>query len=159
MTLELQPVSFAEAREFTREHHRHNDPPQGQKFCIGLNDGNNLIGVVVVGRPIARHNDDGWTAEVTRCCVMEGYPGANSKLYAAAWRAARAMGYKRLITYTLPIESGSSLLGAGFRVVGMTQNKPNRWNMPGRPRKMAEKYPTGQKTIWEIDGSNQKGEV
>lgn len=144
MALELQPITFAEACEFVRRHHRHHLPPQGHKFSIAVNDGQKVVGVIIVGRPVARHLDDGWTLEVTRCCT-DGTKNAASMLYAAAWRAARAMGYKRMITYTLAEEPGTSLRAAGWRVVYQTQG--GTWNRPSRPR--IDKHPTGQKTLWE----------
>lgn len=150
MKYHLQPLSLKEAQLFVDEHHRHNVSPQGHKFSIGLNDGEKVIGVVMVGRPIARHNDDGWTLEVIRCCVLEGYKDANSMLYAAAWRVAKNLGYNRLITYTLKTEPGTSLKAAGWKVIGETQARPKGWDTPSRPRVMSERYPTGQKTIWEI---------
>ena len=103
--------------------------------------------MVTVGQPVARNNMDGYTAEVTRCCT-DRTPHVASKLYAAAWRAARAMGFKRLITYTLIEETGVSLDAAGWKVVGQT--KGGTWNRPecGRPR--VDKHPTGQKTLWEV---------
>jgi hypothetical protein len=146
----LQPISLKEAQSFVNEHHRHNVSPQGHKFSVGLNDGEKVIGVVMVGRPIARHNDDGWTLEVIRCCVMEGFKDANSMLYAAGWRATRAMGFNRLITYTLITESGSSLKAVGFKVIGQTKARPKGWDTPSRPRVKAERYPIEQKTIWEM---------
>jgi hypothetical protein len=149
--LELQPISLAESKAFVNEHHRHNIAPVGHKFSIGLNDGENVIGVAIIGRPIARHKDDGMTLEVVRVCVLEGYKNACSKLYAAAWRAASAMGYKRLITYTLISEPGTSLKAAGWHVIGQTEYKPKGWDVPSRPRVMAAKYPTEQKNIWEVN--------
>ena len=146
----LQPISLKEAKQFVDEHHRHNVSPQGHKFSIGLNDGEKVIGVVMIGRPIARHNDDGWTLEVIRCCVTEGHKNANSMLYGAAWRAAKAMGYSKLITYTLKEESGTSLVAAGWHVIGETKPRKGGWDTPSRPRVMADKYPLEQKTIWEI---------
>lgn len=149
----LTPVTFAEAKAFVEEHHRHNVGPQGHKYSIGLSDENGiLIGVVIVGRPIARHNDDGTTLEVTRNCVLEGHPSACSMLYSAAWRVARNLGYQKLITYTLVTEPGTSLKAAGWKVIGQTQESKNGWSVPSRPRKMPERYPTGQKNIWEISG-------
>jgi hypothetical protein len=118
---------------------------------IGLSDGGQLVGVVVIGQPIARRNCDGYTAEITRCCVLTGQRNANSKLYAAAIRAARAMGYRRVITYTLPEESGASLKAVGFQFDGVTKLKPNGWNMPGRPRKKPKRYPYCQKIRWIKD--------
>jgi hypothetical protein len=145
---ELCPITLKTARDFVREHHRHNAPPQGCKFSIGLTADGALIGVVVCGRPIARAHDDGYTAEITRCCVLEDMPNANSRLYAAAIRAARAMGYRRIITYSLPDESGASLKAVGFRADGLTKQNPNGWDMPGRPRRKPGKYPDCPKIRW-----------
>lgn len=144
MSLELQPIDFAEACEFVREHHRHHIPPQGWKFGMAVNDGERVVGVVMVGRPIARMLDDGWTLEVTRCCTI-GVKNAASMLYGAAWRAAKAMGYKRLITYTLDTEAGTTLFAAGWRVVG--QAGGGHWGRPSRPR--VDKHPVTGKTLWE----------
>jgi hypothetical protein len=145
---ELFPITLKTARGFVCEYHRHNAPPQGHKFSIGLKSDGKLIGVVICGRPIARTHDDGYTAEITRCCVLDNQLNANSKLYAAALRAAKAMGYRRAITYTLPAESGASLKAVGFTVDGETQSSPNGWNVPSRPRNTPDKYPVGRKTRW-----------
>ena len=93
--LDLQPISFAEACTFVAAHHSHHKPPQGHKFSLAVNDGEKVVGVVMVGRPVARMADDGYTLEVTRCCT-DKTPHVASKLYAAAWRATRALGYRRL---------------------------------------------------------------
>ncbi len=143
--LSLQPITQTEAKVFIAALHRHHKPSVGWKFGIAVNDGEWIVGVVMVGRPVARHNDDEWTLEVTRCCT-DGTKNAASKLYASAWRAARAMGYRRLITYTLVEEPGTSLRAAGFRVVGQT--KGGSWSVPSRPR--IDLHPLGQKTIWEM---------
>ena len=153
MFLNLQPIDFAEAKAFINEHHRHNISPIGHKFSIGLNDGEKVIGVVMVGRPIARFNQDGWTLEVTRCCVLENHKNACSKLYSAAWRVVRNLGYKKLITYTLITEPGTSLRAAGWKIIGRTKISPKGWNTPSRPRVIPAKYPIGQKTLWEIGGA------
>ena len=93
MPLEIVPISLAEANKYVEQHHRHHKPVTGHKFSIGLSDGEKIVGVAIVGRPVARHLDDGWTLEVNRLCT-DGTRNACSKLYAAAWRAARSMGYK-----------------------------------------------------------------
>lgn len=94
--------------------HRHNKPPRGHKFSIGLNDADDkLVGVVMAGRPVARALDDGLTLEVNRTCT-DGTKNANSMLYGAVWRAAIAMGYRRCITYTQADESGASLRAVGW---------------------------------------------
>jgi hypothetical protein len=114
-------LSFANACAFVAQHHRHNKPPQGHKFSIGAVVDGELVGVAIVGRPVARKFDDGFTAEVTRLCTNEQAPkGACSFLYRRAWSAWAAMGGLRLVTYTLASEPGASLRGAGFRVVGQS---------------------------------------
>lgn len=142
--LELQPISFDEACVFIDAHHSHYLPPQGWKFGIAVNDGVKVVGVVTVGRPVARGLNDGWTLEVTRCCT-DGTKNAASMLYGAASRAARALGYKRLITYTLKEEAGTSLIAAGWKALYDTRG--GTWNRSGRPR--VDKHPMGQKTLWE----------
>lgn len=112
--LDICPVSLAEANAFVAEHHRHHKPVVGHKFSIGCTDGEKIVGVAIVGRPVARYLDDGWTLEVNRCCT-DGTRNACSILYAAAWRAARAMGYHKLITYILDTEPGTSLKAAGWK--------------------------------------------
>lgn len=114
--MRITPITLREAAAFVAEHHRHNKPPRGHKFSISLRDGDTLIGVVCAGRPVARHFDDGLTIEVNRTCT-DGSRNANSMLYGAAWRAARAMGYRRSITCTQADESGASLRAAGYRKV------------------------------------------
>jgi hypothetical protein len=103
-----------------------------------------LHGVAIVGRPVARHLDNGWTVEVNRTCT-DGTANANSMLYGAAARAARALGYRRLITYTLKSESGASLRGAGWHVVGERDGRS--WSCPSRPR--TDKHPLEAKLLWE----------
>jgi hypothetical protein len=117
--LTLRPIPLREAMAFVAEHHRHHRPPPGGKYAIGGMRGDELVGVVIVGRPVARLEDDGYTAEVTRLCTLDSELArhAASMLYAAAWRAAKAMGYKRMITYTLASELGISLKAAGWRCV------------------------------------------
>ena len=128
------PITLREANEFVASFHRHNKPVQGAKFSLGASDGNRLVGVAIVGRPVARLLDNGDTAEVTRCCVLDDAPkGACSFLYSRCWRAWAALGGKRLVTYTLQSESGASLRGAGWRVVGQSLGNKNGWqNRPGR---------------------------
>lgn len=142
--LQLQPITYKEACVFIKNHHSHHLPPQGWKFGIAVNDGAKVVGVVTVGRPVARELDNGWTLEVTRCCT-DGTRHAASMLYAAAWRAVKALGYKRLITYTLISEKGISLIAAGWKSLYVTGG--GTWDCPSRPR--IDKHPTDQKTLWE----------
>lgn len=146
MTLSLIPVTFKAACDFVAEFHRHHKPPRGHKFSIGVGDGHLLVGVAMVGRPVARMFDDGVTLEVTRTCT-DGTPHVNSMLYAAAWRAAKALGYRRLVTYTQRGESGSSLRAAGWRVVAERRPRPG-WNVPSRPRELTGTENV-QRFLWE----------
>lgn len=113
MSLEIKPITLRAASAFIAEHHRHNKPPRGWKFGVSLENGGVLVGVATAGRPIARHFDDGVTLEVNRTCT-DGTKNANSMLYGAVWRAAKAMGYRRAITYTQAGECGASLRAAGW---------------------------------------------
>lgn len=107
------PITLKQAREFVAKHHRHSKPPVGWKFGLGLQIGEMLVGVATAGRPVARHFDDGLTLEVNRTCT-DGTRNGNSMLYGAVWRAAKAMGYLRCITYTQADETGASLRAAGW---------------------------------------------
>lgn len=117
MSLALCPTTLREANAFIRAHHRHHKPARGCIFVVACAAGDAVVGVAVVGRPVARQLDDSYTAEVVRLAT-DGHRNACSMLYAACWRAARALGYLRLVTYTLPEEGGGSLRAAGWRCVG-----------------------------------------
>ena len=104
---------FKTAQDFVRQNHRHNKPPAGHKFSIACYDGDRLCGVAMVGRPIGRFLDDGLTLEVNRCCT-DGTRNACTMLYGAAPRAAKALGYKRIFTYTLQSEPGTSLKASNW---------------------------------------------
>lgn len=122
--MKIIPISFKNAATFVAVYHRHNKPPVGHKFSIAVADDDGMIhGVAMVGRPIARHMDDGRTLEVNRCCT-DGTKNACSMLYGAAWRAAQALGYTRIITYTLASEPGTSLHAAGWKFDGECDGKP-----------------------------------
>lgn len=121
--MNLRPITLREANDFVENFHRHNGRTSrnGGKFAIGLEANGELVGVAIVGNPLSATFMDGWTAEVLRTCVNDkAEKGACSMLYSACWRAWRAMGGKRIITYTLKSESGSSLRGAGWKVIGET---------------------------------------
>lgn len=146
MALAIVPVTFRQTREFIREHHRHHRPPQGMKFVLGVAADDKLVGVAVVGRPVARHLDDKATLEVTRTCT-DGTRNANSLLYATAWRITRELGYTRLISYTEAGESGASLRAAGFRPVAHRRGHRG-WNRPSRPR--TDSARPVARTRWEL---------
>ena len=145
--LRITPVSFRSAADFVAEHHRHHGAPRGMKFALGLALGDELVGVAMVGRPVARHFDNGLTLEVNRTCLAGDVPNGNSMLYGAAWRAAKALGYRRLITYTQAEESGASLRGAGWRVVAELPPRKG-WDAPSR-RCSGNGVDGVQRTLWE----------
>jgi hypothetical protein len=168
VSLRVVPVTFDTACRFVEMWHRHHAPPVGCKFCQGVADDKDVLrGVAITGRPVSRVFDDGQSLEVTRSAT-DGTPNANSKLYGAAWNAAKALGYGRLVTYThtafmgpvceMPCdhescllirlgESGASLRAAGWVIVAQ---RPARrgWNTPSRPRELTgtEGIP---RTLWE----------
>lgn len=151
--LRVIPVDLDLANAFVVTHHRHHRPVVGHKFSIGVADENSEVhGVAIVGRPVSRMADDGWTLEVTRCCT-DGTPNACSMLYRAAWRVTQAMGYLQLITYTLPEEGGASLRGAGFKLLGAAGG--GSWNRKDRPR--LDKHPTQGKFKWEMKTTLDSG--
>jgi hypothetical protein len=145
--LEIVPVSFADACAFVAEWHRHHEPPVGHKFSLGVACGTQLVGVAIVGRPGARALQDGVTLEVTRTAT-DGTANANSALYGAAWRAAKALGYRRLLTYNQAGESGASLRAAGFRIIAERRPRAG-WNTPSRPR-TDRGTDQVQRYLWEV---------
>lgn len=148
MSLCVTPIDFAEANAFVALLHRHHKPMPGCKFCVAVSDETGTVrGVAMIGRPVARLLDDGWTLEVNRCCT-DGARNACSMLYQAAWRAARALGYRKLITYTLESEGGASLRGAGWKCIGKATTAVGQgWSVPSRPR--VDTHPLQQKLKWE----------
>jgi len=147
MRLRIVPIGFREANDFVAQFHRHLPAVVGCKFCVAVvvvDSPDDICGVAIVGRPVSRVLDNGWTLEVNRCCT-DGTKNAPSALYGAAWRVARALGYHRVITYTKRVEPGTSLHGAGWTIVGEVKSGGN-WDRPSRPRTPAQKE---EKVIWE----------
>lgn len=135
MSLRIVPVSFADACDFTAMWHRHHGHvlPRGSKFCQGAADERDILrGVAITGRPVARHEQDGVTVEVTRC-TTDGTEHACSMLYGAAARAAKDLGWRRVLTYTEDGESGASLRAAGFVLVAVLRARSG-WDTPSRRR-------------------------
>lgn len=144
------PLDLKDANELVMRWHRHHKPVIGHKFSIGVAEfvleGDWVVhGVAICGRPVARLEDRGLTLELTRLAT-DGTRNACSILYRASWRAARELGYERLITYTLPEEGGASLRGAGFKLLG--QCGGGSWSRETRPR--IDKHPLQKKIKWEI---------
>lgn len=144
--LAIVPLDLGEANALVEQMHRHHRAVVGHKFSIGVVDsGGGIVGAAIVGRPVGRGMDDGWTLEVLRC-VTDGTKNACSALYAASWRTARAMGYRRCITYVLATETGDSVKAAGWKCVGSTPGRS--WNVASRPR--VDKSPLVPKLRFEV---------
>lgn len=142
--LKLVPISLKEANAFVTEHHRHHKSVTGHKFSLGCIQDGELVGVAIVGRPVSRYLDDGITLEVNRLCSI-GEKNVCSFLYGAAARAARALGYRRIITYTLETEPGTSLRAAGWTCKGLAGGK--QWTGTRRPA--VDLYPAQMKLRYE----------
>lgn len=143
--LRIVAVSLKEANNFVDDVHRHHGRVAGHKFSLGVLDRvGALRGVATVGRPVARARDDGATLEVTRV-ASDGYPNACSALYGAAWRAGKALGYRRIGTYTLASEPGTSLRAAGWQQVHIVPGRS--WDTPSRRRLQPQLLE--DKWLWE----------
>lgn len=142
--LEVANMFVEVANMFVGKQHRHHRPVVGCKFCIGITDGTAIRGVIIAGRPVARHLDNGWTIEVNRCCT-DGVHNGCSMLYGAARRTAQSLGYRRIITYTLPEEGGTSLRASGWRHCGDAGG--GKWTNSTRQR--ADDHPLQSKWLWE----------
>jgi len=139
------PIDLKEANAFVKSHHRHHKPVVGHKFSIGASINEKIVAVVIVGRPISRHRDDGWTLEVTRLC-SDGTRNACSFLYGTAARAAFALGYRKIGTYILAQENGSSVRAANWKLIG--ERGGGSWKRSGRLR--IDKHPLQKKLLFEM---------
>lgn len=142
--LTIAPCTLQEANAYVQKWHRHHGRVVGAKFSLAVRDADRVRGVAIVGRPVARHLDDGATLEVTRVAT-DGVPNGCSALYGAAWRAARALGYQRLVTYKLKNEPGTSLRAANFQLAAAVKGRS--WSCPSRPR---VSQPIVDKERWQI---------
>ena len=142
-TLEVVPLPIKQAQAFIDQHHRRHQAPKFFRFAVGLEKDGELVGAAVAGLPLSRNLCDGRTIEITRLCTLGDW-NAPSILYGALARAAFALGYTRVLTYTCEDEPGTSLRAAGFRFDGLTRGES--WDRPGRNR--IDKHPTGPKKRW-----------
>ncbi len=144
--LRVTPITLREANFYVAENHRHHGETRGCiVVCAVSDEAGEIHGVGIAGRPVSRMLQDGYTAEVTRLCT-DGTRNACSMLYRALWRALRALGYLRLVTYTLPEEGGGSLRAAGFKLIGEAGG--GSWSVPSRPR--IDTHPLQTKLKWEL---------
>ena len=150
MKLAVTPISLREANEFVDRYHRHNKAVVGAKFSIGAIADQILVGVAIVGRPVSRILDDSLTVEVTRLCVLDDAPkNTCSFLYGRCWRVWQQMGGKRMVTYTLQSESGSSLRGAGWKILGETKSRPKGSGWQNRKNREWQDIYGEMKFRWE----------
>lgn len=150
--LALLPITLAHANAFVQRHHRHHRPVVGHKFSLAAVKAGQVVGVAIVGRPVSRVRDDGFTLEVTRLCT-DGTPNACSFLYGAAARAAFALGYRRIGTYTLPDEEGTSLRAAGWQLLG--ERGGGSWSRAARHGE--DRHPIEVKRLWERPDPRRAG--
>jgi hypothetical protein len=145
--LMVVPCTIEQANAYVARMHRHHGAIPIARLAFAVADEAGLVrGVAIVGRPCNTHLDDGWTLEVRRVCT-DGCPNACSALYAAAWKAARAIGYRKLVTYTLPSEGGASLRAVGWKEVKGCGGDP--WKSHKRQRQINPLFLI-KKTRWEI---------
>lgn len=141
--MNIRPITFRLASDFINQHHRHHKATVGCKFCIGLFDGQNMVGCAVCGRPVSRELDNGLTCEINRLCT-DGTKNACSMLYGACCRIAKEMGYERIITYILESENGASLKASNFICEGVAGAK--KWR--GKRVNPDQEVPHEMKTRW-----------
>lgn len=144
MKLTVERIGLDEANAFVRLHHRHHGKVVGHLFSIGASLDGKIVGVAIVSRPVSRRRDDGVTAEVSRLCT-DGTHNACSFLYGAVARAAFALGFKRIGTYILASEPGTTLSAAGWRLIGETPGRS--WSVPSRPR--VDTHPLQSRLLFE----------
>jgi len=142
----IVPMAIKEANKYVKKWHRHNKPVVAARWAIGVEKEGELVGVAIVGNPIARLLCDGKTAEVLRVAT-NGERNANSFLYTRCRRICQLMGYEKVITYTLEIESGASLRAIGAKIVanGIQTN----WGK-GKRKRINQKISTQKKFRWEL---------
>ncbi len=150
--LRIRPVQLKVAKQFVQRHHEHCPPPAGWKFGLSITIGpgpGTLIGVAMVGRPVARMLDRlGTILEVNRLCLDRTLPeglrwNACSQLYAAAAKKARTLGYQHLVTYIRDDEPGTSLVAAGW-----TRERVSVGGSRGRKNRRRAGHNEGPKVRW-----------
>ena len=150
MKLQVIPITIKDANEFVYNFHRHNKPVRGAKFAIGASYNDELVGVAIVGRPLSRRLDDGFTAEAVRVCTNDSSPkNTNSFLYGRCWRIWQQMGGRSMITYTLQEESGASLKASGYKIIGETNTDKNHKGWTTRPGREWQPVTGQAKFKWE----------
>lgn len=141
--MKLVHLELNDANAFVEKLHRHHKPAVGHRFSVGLEHEGTLRGCAIIGRPVARMTDQRNTVEVVRLCT-DGTPNACSFLYSAAARAAQALGYKKIQTFILESEPGTSLKATGWTRGHTTAGGEGWQSRPGR----RTDHPTDPKVLW-----------
>lgn len=148
MRLEIRPLTLSSANYFVTKFHRHHKAVVGHRFSIGAfkgpNNINDIVGVAIVGRPVARETEIYNVAEVLRLCT-DGTKNSCSFLYSACARIAKEMGFKKIQTFILATEPGTSVIAAGWKLAGETVG--GDWNSGHLNRRIDQ--PMGPKKRYE----------
>lgn len=147
MSYRVVHLELDEANALIEQLHRHHKRVTGHRFSIGAERSGSIVGVAIAGRPVARKTNHRRILEVTRVAT-DGTKNANSFLYGACARAAAALGYGEIQTFTLPEESGASLIAAGWTCEGLHDRRPSHpWKRTdGSSRRQDQ--PNGPKLRW-----------
>lgn len=149
--LTVIPISLKLANDWVGTYHRHNKPVPGHKFSVAVISDFEIQGVAIAGRPVSRMLDNGMTLEVLRVCTKPDAPkNCCSMLYRACWRAWKAMGGNRMITYTLQAEYGASLRAAGMRLTKEIESREGLANWTNRPNRKQQEATVAPKYRWEL---------
>ena len=133
--MRLVPCTVKAARRRVKEWHRHLPDVRGGLFAVAVASGPEWVGVGVAGNPARVWQ--GQAKLVISRVATTGFENACSMIYGALARAAKALGYAEVWTYTLPDEPGTSLKAAGFMDMGLTDG--GEWSRPSRLRNPAQR--------------------
>jgi hypothetical protein len=149
--LDVVPVTLPVANRVVERWHRHHAPIPGgfAWWAVAAVASGRIVGVAIAGRPTNRNNDDRQTVEVLRVAT-DGTPNACSALLGACARCAKAIGARRVITYTLSSESGASLRGAGWECEEEDTGR-SWWTSTGtRPPAREREHMAQSKARWAV---------
>lgn len=142
--IELRPITRDLANDCVRRWHRHHKPVRQRVLSVGAFIEGEIVGAAIVEPAKAEALSKNGVFEVTRLACRGGgatlnghVDGVASKLLGAAWGAMRAMGCRRMCSYTRLDESGVCYRAAGWVAVAFSKgeawdhgNKADRW-LPG----------------------------
>lgn len=124
------PLTLAQANSFAAKQRENYRPFRGRRFAIGCAMDEKLVGIVILGKPVDEALDDGLTLAVNYIHATGGRT-AYGMLYGAAARAAKALGYCRIIAFLPENISSSGLRAAGWKCAGPVES-----GKPQAPKKL-----------------------